>query len=73
MIGIKEIMNKAKEYKELSVGELELKVSELKKEHFNYRMRAKLGQIESPRMIRNTKRDIARLLTIIQEKKRGAE
>ncbi len=62
---------KAKELRELSVKEMEVKCEELRKEHFNYRMRAKLGQIESPRMIRNTKRTIARILTLLGEEKKN--
>ena len=58
---------KAKELKALSNTELEAKVSELKAELFNLRFQLATGQLQNTTVIANTKRDIARCLTILRE------
>jgi large subunit ribosomal protein L29 len=42
-------------------------VSDLKEELFNLRFQHEIGQLEDPQRMKQTKRDIARLKTIIQE------
>ncbi|MBZ4688551.1 MAG: large subunit ribosomal protein [Clostridia bacterium] len=59
---------KASELRELTVEELERKVSELKQELFNLRFQLATGQLDNPTRIRHVKRDIARAKTIITEK-----
>ena len=58
---------KAKELKALSNTELEAKVSELKAELFNLRFQLAIGQLQNTTVIANTKRDIARCMTILRE------
>ena len=58
---------KTKELRELSKEELQKKLSECKEELFNLRCQAKLGQIEKRSNIRKNKRDVARILTVINE------
>ena len=58
---------KAKELKALSNTELEAKVSELKAELFNLRFQLATGQLQNTTVIANTKRDIARCMTILRE------
>jgi len=54
---------KMKEIKELTPAELEVKVNELRKEHFTLRQQAKTGTLENTARIRQVRKDIARCLT----------
>ena len=58
---------KAKELKTMSNAELEAKVSELKAELFNLRFQLATGQLQNTTVIANTKRDIARCMTVLRE------
>ena len=59
---------KAKEIKDLSVEKLEEKLQDLKKDLFMLRMQHATNQLDNPLKIAETKRDIARVKTIIREK-----
>ena len=64
-------MMKAKEIKEvraLSVEKLAEKLQELKKDLFMLRMQHATNQLDNPLQIAATKKDIARVKTIIREK-----
>ena len=61
-------MMKAKELKNLSVEELNAKLEELKKDLFMLRMQHATNQLDNPLQIASTKKDIARVKTIIREK-----
>ena len=61
-------MMKAKELKNLSVEELNAKLDELKKDLFMLRMQHATNQLDNPLQIAATKKDIARVKTIIREK-----
>ena len=61
-------MMKAKELKNLSVEELTKKLEELKKDLFMLRMQHATNQLDNPLQIAATKKDIARVKTIIREK-----
>ena len=56
------------EIRELSVEELEVKVNELKQELFNLKFQKTLGQLQNTAKIRDVKRTIARLKTVVTEK-----
>ena len=60
---------KAKEIRKLSDQELENKLASLKEELFNLRFQQATGQIENISSIGQVKRDIARVKTIITERK----
>ncbi|AEF18677.1 MAG: 50S ribosomal protein L29 [Hydrogenobaculum sp.] len=62
---------KARDLRQLSIQELEAKLKELKTELFKLRITKKIEGLKEPSKIRDTKRDIARILTVINEKKRG--
>jgi len=55
--------------KELSLEEMEKKVAELKKELFMIRFKMLLKQVEKPFDMRNIRRDIRRMETLIREKR----
>ena len=58
---------KAGEIRDLNLEEMHQKVSDLKEELFNLRFQHEIGQLDNPQVIKETKRDIARLKSIIQE------
>ena len=58
---------KASEIRELDLQELNQKVIDLKQELFNLRFQHQVGQLENPQRLKQTKRDIARLNTVIRE------
>ena len=60
---------KASELKDLSVEELQTKLTELKEELFNLRFQLAVNQLENTNRIVEVKRDIARVMTVINEKK----
>ncbi|MEE1116344.1 MAG: 50S ribosomal protein L29 [Clostridia bacterium] len=60
---------KARDIREMSVAELETKLKDLKTELFNLRFQHAINQLDNPHKIEDTKRDIARVMTILQEKK----
>jgi large subunit ribosomal protein L29 len=60
---------KANEIRELSVDDAKAKLDELVKERFNLRFRSATESIENPMRFRDLRRDIARLHTILREKK----
>ncbi len=59
---------KAKEFRQLSEGELFIKEKELGEELFNLRFQQATGQLENLMRIPQVKRDIARVKTILKEK-----
>ena len=61
-------MMKATEVRAMSVEQLNAKLSELKKDLFFLRMQHATNQLDNPQKIVETKRDIARVKTLIREK-----
>ena len=59
---------KAKEFRQLSEGELLIKEKELGEELFNLRFQHATGQLDNVMRIPQIRRDIARLKTILKEK-----
>jgi large subunit ribosomal protein L29 len=57
----------AREIREMTADEMRRKAADLKQELFNLRFQHEVGQLENRAKIRQTKRDIARLLTVIRE------
>jgi large subunit ribosomal protein L29 len=64
---------KIKELRELSNKELEGKIRESKKELFNLRMKQSTGTLEKPSKIRELRKDVARMKTIIRERELNEE
>ena len=58
---------KAEELRELSEDELREKEKETKQELFNLRFQKATGQLGNTAMIPKTKRDLARVKTVIRE------
>ena len=64
---------KADELRKLSSEELVAKEKELKTELFNLRFQHATGQLQNPQRIRECKKDIARVKTLLCELKAVAE
>ena len=67
---------KTSELREQSAGELASRLDELEEESFNLRFQHTLGQLSSPLRLRDVRRDIARVRTLMVESeaaKAGAE
>ncbi len=60
---------KAKEIREMTSEELEKKLKELKNELFNLRFQHAVNQLDNPHKIADVKKDIARVMTVLREKK----
>lgn len=58
---------KANKFRDMSVKELEQKLNELKGELFNLRFQMATGQLENPMRVRDVKKSIARIKTILKE------
>ena len=58
---------KAQQYREMSPDELESKLEELERHLFDLRSQAVTEKLENSKAIINTKRDIARVKTIMRE------
>ena len=57
-----------KKIREMSEAELNSELVRMKKDLFNLRFQHVTGQLENPIKMRETKREIARVKTIIREK-----
>lgn len=62
---------KASELREKSVEELQAQLVELSKTQFNNRMQQSTGQLEKSHELKATKKDIARVKTVLNEKGRS--
>lgn len=59
---------KAKELRELSIEELQQKRGDLREDLFRLKMRKAVAQLENPVRLRQLRRDIARVETILRER-----
>ncbi len=57
------------EVRNLSDGEIRTKLEEIYEELFNLRFQFAIGQIKDPNHMTNLKKDIARMKTILNERK----
>ena len=62
---------KAKELREFSIPELKERVVKLREELMNLRFQKAIHKLENPMRIRQVRREIARVLTILREKESG--
>ena len=61
---------KAAELRTMSAEALESKLKELKAELFNLRFQHAINQLDNPHKMTDVKRDIARVMTVLQEMKK---
>ena len=61
---------KAEDVRAKTIDELNDQLNDLSKEAFNLRFQAASGQLENTARVREVRRDLARVKTILKEKKR---
>jgi large subunit ribosomal protein L29 len=64
---------KPAEIRELSVAELNQKLTDLKAELFNLRFQHAINQLDNPLRLQVVRKDIARVKTVIREKELKAQ
>lgn len=63
---------KANQYRDMSVEEMTAREGELRKSLFNMRSRAHTKQLENVSQIKQEKKELARLLTVMAQKRKSA-
>lgn len=64
---------KSAEIRDLAPAEIEVRIAEKKEELFKLRFQHTMGQLDNPLSMRKVRREIARLNTILTEKRREAD
>ncbi len=59
---------RAVEFRDMDTESLEAKVRELDDQLFRMRIQKSMGQLEAPGKIRNIRRELARVKTVLREK-----
>jgi len=59
---------KVEDIREWDEAEIEARMKELKEEQFKLRFSASMMQLENPSLLKNIRRDIARLKTVLRER-----
>ena len=59
---------KAGEIREFTVDDLRARVKDLEDQTFRLRIQKSMGQLEAPAKVREIRRDLARIKTILREK-----
>ncbi len=63
---------KVTELRELTMDDLRARVKELDDQLFRLRMQKSMGQLEAPAKVRDVRKDLARMKTILREKEQTA-
>lgn len=66
------MVTKIKDLRAMGIDELENKLLELKKEQFNLRVQQSTGQLQNTAVIRSVRREIAKINTLISERKKNS-
>jgi len=64
---------KINEIREKTIDELRLRKRELRQESFHLRLQQQAGQLEKPSQLREIRKEVARIETVITEKTRKAQ
>ena len=64
---------KASTMRDQSPDEITARIAELREELFNLRFRNSMKQLDNPLKIRESRRELARLMTVLEEKERAAK
>jgi large subunit ribosomal protein L29 len=59
---------KAAEVRELTIDDLRARVKDLEDQTFRLRIQKSMGTLEAPARVREVRRDLARIKTILREK-----
>jgi large subunit ribosomal protein L29 len=63
---------KAVEFRDMDTESLEAKVRELDDQMFRMRIQKSMGQLEAPGKMRNVRRELARVKTVLREKAKSS-
>jgi large subunit ribosomal protein L29 len=63
---------KATAIREMNADEIRARVAELREDLFNLQFRNTMKQLDNPLQIRESRREMARLLTVLKEKERAS-
>jgi large subunit ribosomal protein L29 len=63
---------KVMEIRELTADDLRARVKELDDQLFRLRLQKSMGQLEAPAKVRDVRKDLARMKTILREKEQTA-
>jgi large subunit ribosomal protein L29 len=58
----------APEIRDMTDGEIQDRIEQLQEERFRLRFRSATQQLENPMLLRNLRRDISRLKTVLRER-----
>ena len=64
---------KASTFRDQTPDEITARIAELREELFNLRFRNSMKQLDNPLKIRQSRRVLARLVTVLKEKERAAQ
>jgi large subunit ribosomal protein L29 len=64
---------KAKAMREMTADEIRMRLQELREGLFNLRFRNAMKQLDNPLKIRESRREMARLLSVLREKEQVAK
>ena len=62
---------KIKEFRDLQDNELDERSREISRELFNMRLQQVTGQLEKPSRMRDLRRNVARIQTVLRERRNG--
>ncbi len=65
-------MVKTKDLRAMTIDELEAKLLENKKEQFNLRIQQSTGQLQNTAVLRNVRREVAKINTLLAERKKNS-
>ena len=61
-------MSEASELRDLTVEDLRARETDLRDQLFRLRIQKSMGQLDTPGKVRTTRRDLARIKTVLREK-----
>jgi large subunit ribosomal protein L29 len=62
---------KVQEVREMSVDDLRLQEKDLRDQVFRMRIQKAMGQTDTPTKVRDLRKDLARVLTVLREKRKA--
>jgi large subunit ribosomal protein L29 len=62
---------KVQEVREMSVDDLRLQEKDLRDQIFRMRIQKAMGQTDTPTKVKDLRRDLARVLTVLREKRKA--
>ena len=64
-------MSEASELRDLTVEDLRARETDLRDQLFRLRIQKSMGQLDTPGKVRTTRRDLARIKTVLRQKRQA--